>query len=195
MPREALDPRSLQELHRLNSAFLTLLRHCRDTPLAARLDRRSGLLDRVVSLDPGQSRVLCTTSSALFSLQLDFPGALAPNGVAEEIITCELEPRDRLVREFGLVVCGFAWHLSQTSPLAASILLGWTRSVASELAGFALADVVRANLACTPAVRLRMCRHPRFWPDLIRDVVRGRRRDWAVRQTWSAQFIGRGPGP
>jgi hypothetical protein len=196
MAKEVLDRRALREVRRLNSAFLALLCHCQSSPLAGKMDGRSGLLDRIVALSPGHAKVLCSAKVALFSLRMDWPGSGHPSGVAENSLAPDQCAADRLVREFGLVASGFAWHLSQTSPLATSLLLGWSRARAREFSALSLADVVRGNLACSPAVRLRLCRHPRFWPDLIRSATHENGRGWEVKQTWSTQFVspGRRPG-
>ena len=194
MEREILDPRALREVRRMNSAFLGLLYHCHGTPMASRLDGRSGLLGLIVALTPAEAQTLCTSRAALFSLQLD-QREVNPRGVAEEALGAETGESVRLVREFGLVASGYAWHLSQTSPMAASLLLGWSREQARSFSALSLADVVRATLACSPAVQIRMCGHPRFWLDLIRCARHKDRRGWEVAQTWSTQFIQKSEAP
>lgn len=194
MEKEILDPRALREVRRMNAAFLGLLYHCHGTPMASRLDGRSGLVGLIVALSPAEAQTLCTSRAALFSLQLDQPQA-SPAGVAEEALAAEKGETARLVREFGLVAAGYAWHLSQTSPLAASLLLGWSREQARSFSALSLADVVRTTLACSPAVRLRMCGHPKFWLDLIRCARHEDRRGWEVAQTWSTQFINKSEAP
>jgi hypothetical protein len=191
MEKEILDARAFKEVRRMNAAFMGLLYHCHGTPMASRLDGRSGLLGLIVALSPLEAQILCTARAALFSLQLEKPEEIA-RGVAEEARALETTESDRLVREFGLVASGFAWHLSRTSPLAASLLMGWSRERAREFSALSLADVVRATLACSPAVRLRMCEHPRFWHDLIRSARHKDGRGWEVARTWSAQFVNQG---
>ncbi|MCJ7555974.1 MAG: hypothetical protein MUP90_03550 [Gammaproteobacteria bacterium] len=191
MEKEILDPRAFKEVCRMNAAFLGLLYHCHGTPMASRLDGRSGLLELIVALTPLEAQILCTARAALFSLQLEKPQVIA-QGVAEEALAPETGESHRLVREFGLVASGFAWHLSRTSPLAASLLLGWSRERAREFSALSLADVVRATLACSPSVQLRMCGHPRFWHDLIRSARHKDGRGWEVARTWSTQFINKG---
>ena len=83
MEKEILDPRAFKEIRRMNAAFLGLLYHCHGTPMASRLDGRSGLLGLIVSLTPAEAKTLCTARAALFSLQLDGSEA-PPHGVAEE---------------------------------------------------------------------------------------------------------------
>ncbi len=188
MEKEILDPRAFKEIRRMNAAFLGLLYHCHGTPMASRLDGRSGLLGLIVALTPAEAKILCTARAALFSLQLDGSEA-PPHGVAEEAQATETGESIRLVREFGLVASGYAWHLSQTSPLAASLLLGWSREQARDFSALSLADVVRATLARSPPVRLRMCGHPKFWLDLIRCARHKDGRGWEVAKTWSTQFV------
>jgi len=191
MEKEILDPRAFKEVRRMNAAFLGLLYHCHGTPMASRLDGRSGLLGLIVALTPLEAQILCTARIALFSLQLEKPQEIV-QGVAEEALAPDTGESDRLVREFGLVASGFAWHLSQTSLLAASLLLGWSRERAREFSSLSLADVVRATLACSPSVQLQMCERPRFWGDLIRSARHKDGRGWEVARTWSAQFINQG---
>lgn len=192
MEREVLDRRAFGELSRLNAAFLALIHHCRGSAMAMRLDCRSGLSETIAGLDPGQAELLCTTRAALFSLRLDTrPGQMM--GVAEQVGTPDGGAEELLVREFGLVASSYAWHLSQTSPMAAALILGWSRERVLELGGLSLAEVVRATLACKPAVTLRMWAHPRFWPDLLCSVRDPGDGGWEVARAWSAQFVSRRP--
>jgi hypothetical protein len=188
MEREVLDRRAFGELRRLNAAFLALIHHCQGSAMASRLDCRSGLSEMIAGLDPDQAELLCTTRAALFSLKLDTrPGQLM--GVAEQARISGDSADELMVREFGLVASSYAWHLSQTSPMAASLVLGWSRERVLELAALSLADVVRATLACKPAVTLRMWAHPRFWPDLLCSVRDPGDKGWEVARAWSAQFV------
>ena len=193
MEREVLDSRAFGELRRLNSAFLALIQHCQGSAMARRLDCRSGLSETIARLDPAQASLLSTSRAALFSLKLDTrPGQVL--GVAEQLLRPMDESADDLmVREFGLVASNYAWHLSQTSPMAAALMFGWSRERVLELGGLSLADVVRATLACKPAVTLRMWSHPRFWPDLLRGVRDPEAGGWEVARAWSAQFVSHRP--
>jgi len=188
MEKEVLDRRAYGELSRLNAAFLALIHHCRGSAMARRLDCRTGLSETIAGLNPDQAEMLCTTRTALFSLNLDTrPGQLM--GVAEHVRTSDASADELLVREFGLVASSYAWHLSQTSPMAAALVLGWSRERVLELGSLSLADVVRATLACKPAVTLTMWAHPRFWPDLLCSVRDPGDKGWEVARAWSAQFI------
>lgn len=188
MEREVLDRRAFGELRRLNGAFLALIHHCRGSAMARRLDCRSGLSEAIAGLDPEQAEMLCTARVALFSLKLETrPGQLL--GVAEQARPSGGSAEELLVREFGLVASSYAWHLSQTSPMAAALILGWSRERVLELGALSLADVVRATLASAPAVTVRMWAHPRFWPDLLCSVRDPGDRGWEVARTWSAQFV------
>ncbi len=193
MEREVLDRRAFGELRRLNAAFLALIHHCQGSGMASRLDCRSGLSEMITGLDPDQAELLCTARAALFSLKLDTrPAQLM--GVAEQARFPDDSADDLMVREFGLVASSYAWHLSQTSPMAAALILGWSRERVLELGSLSLADVVRATLACKPAVTLRMWAHPRFWPDLLCSVRDPRDKGWEVARAWSAQFVSQGSG-
>ena len=190
MEREVLDRRAFAELCRLNAAFLALIHHCQGSATARRLDCRSGLSEMIAGLDAGQAEMLCTTRAALFALKIDTRPA-RQMGVAEQPGSTEDSAEELLVRKFGLVASSYAWHLSQTSPMAAALILGWSRERVLELGSLSLADVVRATLACRPAVTLRMWAHPRFWPDLLCSVRDPGDRGWEVARTWSAQFVSR----
>ncbi|MDH3401581.1 MAG: hypothetical protein OEM03_11530 [Chromatiales bacterium] len=193
MEREVLDRRAFGELRRLNTAFLALIHHCRGSAMASRLDCRSGFSEMIAGLDPEQAELLCTTRAALFSLKLDTrPAELM--GVAEQASFSDDGADELMVREFGLVAASYAWHLSQTSPMAAALILGWSRERVLELGSLSLADVVRATLACKPAVTLRMWAHPRFWPDLLCSVRDPGDKGWEVARAWSAQFVSQRSG-
>ncbi len=193
MEREVLDRRAFGELRRLNVAFLALIHHCQGSGMASRLDCRSGLSEMITGLDPDQAELLCTARAALFSLKLDTrPAQLM--GVAEQARFPDDSADDLMVREFGLVASSYAWHLSQTSPMAAALILGWSRERVLELGSLSLADVVRATLACKPAVTLRMWAHPRFWPDLLCSVRDPGDKGWEVARAWSAQFVSQRSG-
>lgn len=191
MAIEALDPRIFQEVSRLNGAFLRLLGHCEGTAVGRLLDRGSGMSRRLLALEPEQVEILCTTRSALFTLVIH-PGELPAQGVAEDPPGVERGPEWYLAREFSLVAACFAWHLSQTSTLAAALALGWSRERVLALAEQPLTRVVQATRARAPGVHLKMFSHASFWDDLIRCVCHPNRRTWEVASIWSAQFISTG---
>jgi len=183
MRTEALDQRALEEIGRLNLAFLKLLVDYRGSSLERSLVGDTAAIAGLYVMAPRQLENLARIPVALFSL----PGCPSTAAVCEHPVS--RQAGDAGIREFGLVASCFAWHLCFNSPLAASMLLGWPRSRCRTVGSCNLASLVQSTSRCWPAVRLRMPRNPRFWGDLMRCAQENDETSWEVARVWGTQFM------
>lgn len=183
MRNEALEQRAMEELGRLNLAFLRLLIHYRGSSLERPMVGDSAAIGGLCALAPQQLDSLARYPVALFSL----PGSQVLGEVGEPGIPSH--SGDSALREFGLVASCFAWHLCFISPLAASMLLGWPRARCRMVASCHLLSLIQSTSRCWPSVRLRMATNLRFWDDLMSCVQDQDEPRWQVARVWGAQFM------
>lgn len=182
---ETLEQRDLLETGRLNLAFLRLLPRYHGSPIEQVLAGETGIIGRLRDMEPSRLARLARCPMALFALPGGKPG---PMEVGEP---SSVPAGDAMLREFSLVAACFAWHLCQSNPTAASLLLGWPRERCRRVAGDSLANLVQGISRSSPGVRLRMAGHPGFWRDLLECVEQDDGARWQVARVWGPQFTSR----
>jgi len=184
---DTLGQRALLETGRLNMAFLRLLPRYHGSPMERALAGETGIIGRLRDMEPSRLARLARCPMALFTLS---SGTLVPMQIGEPAAACA---QDAMLREFSLVAACFVWHLCQSNPTAASLLLGWPRERCRAMAGDSLADLVQGVSRSPPGVRLRMAGHAAFWRDLLECAEQDDGARWQVARVWGSQFVSR-PG-
>lgn len=163
--RTVLDTGTLDSVRHANERFLDLVTrgHAR-TPDAAVLGLGPDNARRIAALAPAPREVASRCPYSLFNLR--FEDAAFWRTVVRDARGPAPAPSCE-EGTFARTAVFLAWHLAQSSDLAAAIVLGMTPEVQVAWRGLPLPSVDRAATLALPHLRARWGAHARFWPKLL----------------------------
>lgn len=166
MPAKWPDTQLRQEIRDFNREFLALVSAAPSPGTAYGL--APAVRHRLAGLGPGALAAIADTPCLLMAV---LPAAPRPAaGVADGpgLLTAPVEP----ARLFAAALLTWLWHTARQDRLLAALCMGPGRQAADQLATAALGDLQRAAARAEFSLEARFCRHPRFWPDLVRAASR-----------------------
>jgi hypothetical protein len=185
MTTKPVDTRLVREMQELNRDFLALLLKTPAGRGAYGLD--SGVLARLRALSDGQLDTIarCPVLLAGFSVPPPFP---APRLVAESRPGSEAEfrpvtgsgiqsatvaapgqlPQRADSTYYTAALLNWLWQTARNNRLVATLAMGPGRETINNLAEAGFREISRATEMAPGLLMARFCRHPRFWPDLVR---------------------------
>lgn len=156
-----------EEIFQFNRGFLELLRASADGPERFGLDQ--AVRSRLCTMSGGQLDLMAHTPCLLaaFSPLL----AVEASGVSDGG-TAPAAPA-RGVQIYAASLLAWLWQSVRQDRLLATLCLGPDASARDQLATAGLRDLQRAAADAGCHLEARFCRHPRFWPDLVRAAAAG----------------------
>jgi hypothetical protein len=152
-----------RQLVQLNCQFLELTTIARRFPdtIAIRLHAMSG----------EQRLAIAACHFSLFTLALNDANRWLPllSGIAQTMPQDATLYRDATCAEFVSTALFFAWHLVQSDPLAAKVLLDIDAQVALALRRAPIASLRAVSNRALDWLAPRWLQHPYFWPALLRN--------------------------
>lgn len=171
-----------EEIFQFNRGFLELLRGSGDAPEVFGLDR--AVRSRLGTMSGNQLDVIAYTPCLLvaFSPLL----AAGASGVSEAGPAPPVPIRG--VQIYAASLLAWLWQAIRQDKLLTTLCVGPDTTVREQLATAGLRDLQRAAADAGHYLEARFCRHPRFWPDLIRAAAAGDARLLAATRVSAVQL-------
>lgn len=167
--RTVLDAGTLDSVRHANAEFLELVaRGCQRASEGDVLGLGRPLAVRIAALGTAARDFASGCPYSLFNVR--FEDAQFWRGLvrdAQRPLAGALAPAAGDEAAFVRTAVFLAWHLAQSSDLAAAIALGMTPEVQAAWRTLALPNVDRAARLALPQLRARWGGHTRFWPKLL----------------------------
>lgn len=172
MPSKWPDTQFRREIRDFNREFLELV--CADSRPGTALGLSQAVRHRLAALAPAQLEVIADMPCLLAAFVVLPPRQLA-RGVAEGQGTGPTGPagpvsaaQAEVARLFAASLLTWLWHTARQDPLLAALCIGPGRLGVEQLADAGFRDLQRTAAGAVDCLEARFCRHPRFWPDLVR---------------------------
>lgn len=167
--RTVLDAGTLGSVKQANDEFLDLVaRGSRRSAEGDVLGLSPPIVRRIASLGLGARDFASACPYSLFNLRFEdapFWRGIVRDAERPAPTTPPQAPVDETA--FARTAVFLAWHLAQSSDLAAALALGMTPDVQAAWRSLALPHVDRAARLALPQLRARWGGHARFWPKLL----------------------------
>jgi hypothetical protein len=158
------------EIQAFNREFLDLV--CADGRPGMAFGLPVPVRQRLVLLAPAQRVAIADTPCLLAAFML-VPPWRGRQGVADAAASAPFRepvapPQADAVRLFAAALLTWLWHIAREDRLVAALCVGPGTLGIQQLGSADLRDLHRVAAAATDCLEARFCRHPRFWPDLVR---------------------------
>jgi len=166
MPAKWPDTQVRQEIRDFNREFLALV--CAVPPPVPAYGLAPAIRHRLAGLGPGDLGSIADTPCLLMAVLPASPRPVAGVHDGPGFPSAPVEG----ARLFAAALLTWLWHTARQDRLLAALCMGPGRQAADQLARAALGDLQRAAARAEFSLEARFCRHPRFWPDLVRAASR-----------------------
>jgi len=170
---KAPDKQFYRELTDLNAGFLALITWEGHAPGLSLLGLAPAIRSQLMALERAQQEFIAETPTLLAG----FAQLPATHGVNESPpfragMGIDTEWRRR-AQMFSAGLMTYLWQLAQRDALNAALCIGASQAQVRRFAELSFRDIQMRTELAPAELEARFCRHPRFWPDLIRVTQKG----------------------
>jgi hypothetical protein len=170
---KAPDKRFYRELTDLNAEFLALITWEGHAPGLPFLGLAPAIRAQLMFLDRSQQEFIAATPTLLAGFaQLPTAHGVNESPPSRPGIDIDTEWRRR-GQIFSAGLMTYLWQLAQRDALNAALCIGASQAHVRKFAELNFRDIQARTELVTGKLEARFCRHPRFWPDLIRVTQKG----------------------
>lgn len=168
---KAPDKQFYRELADLNAEFLALITWEGHAPGLSLLGLAPAIRLQLMVLERAQQEFIAATPTLLAGFaQLPTAHGVKESPPAQPGIDTEWRRRAQM---FSAGLMTYLWQLAQRDALNAALCIGASQANVRKFAELSFRDIQARTELATDKLEARFCRHPRFWPDLIRVTQKG----------------------